>query len=279
MTDPADQPDHGWFQPVVGGLAGGLIAGLFGVGGGLILVPILVLWLAVAQHQAHATSLVAVTIGAAAAVFRFAFDGAVALWGALPLAAGAIAGAWAGARLLPYIPERRLRAVFAVVVFLLALRFLLVGSAVEAADAGRFVPDLDGATVVLHVLGGLGAGVVSSVMGVGGGVVMVPLLVLGFGYGQQVGEGTSLAVIVPTALTGALSHHRHGYTQWGLGLKLGVGSLLGGVVGAEAALALAPEVLSRLYGGLQLVVAVLMVKRIRDAARERPHLDATGETS
>jgi len=255
---------RGWLWPVSSGLAAGIVAGLFGVGGGLLLVPVLTLLLGRTQHVAHATSLVAVTLGALAGVARFGLDGSVALLGGLALAAGAVVGARVGARLLPSIPEQRLRLLFVAVLVVLAVRFLIVGASGEAAISGDVTPDLTTLQLGLHVLGGLLAGVVSSVLGVGGGVINVPLLVLGFGYGQHVAEGTSLAVIVPTALTGAVSHHRNGYTDWALGLRLGTGSVVGAVLGAQLALSLSPVTLGRLYGVLQLVLAALMLRRVRD---------------
>lgn len=264
-ADATRQADRaaGWLWPLVGGLAAGVVGGLFGVGGGMLLVPTLVLLLGRSQHVAHATSLVAVALGALAGVTRFGIAGSVALVGGLALAAGAIVGARLGAVLLPRIPERRLRSLFVGVLLLLALRFLLVGASGDAAVDGDLVPARDAVALGLHVVGGLAAGMVSSVLGVGGGVVNVPLLVLGLGYGQHVAEGTSLAVIVPTAVTGAVSHHRNGYTDWALGLRLGVGSIAGATAGAQLALSLSPVTLGRLYGVLQLVVALLMLRRPR----------------
>lgn len=247
------------WKPVLGGLAAGLVAGLFGVGGGVLLVPLLVLVLRRPQHVSHATSLVAVTLAATAGASRFLLDGAVAGAGALGLAAGAVVGARLGGRFLPKLSDTGLRRLFGGVLAVLAIRFLLVGASGEAAAAGDFVPDLTMGILALHALGGLLAGVTSSVLGVGGGVIMVPLLVLGFGYGQHIAEGTSLAVIIPTALTGAISHHRHGYTDWSLGLRLGGASVVGSLVGASVALSLSPVTLGRTFGALQLGVAALMI--------------------
>lgn len=246
-----------------GGLGAGITAGLFGVGGGVLLVPLIAIVLARPQHVAHATSLVAVTMAAGAGVVRFAMDGSVSVPGAVALAAGAIVGARVGARFLPKVSEGRLRTLFGVVLIVLAIRFLLIGASGEAATVRGFVPDMDATMLALHVGGGLLAGITSSVLGVGGGVIMVPLLVLGLGYGQHVAEGTSLAVIIPTALTGAISHHANEYTDWKLGGIVGIGSLVGGAVGATVALQLDPVTLGRLYGGLQLVMGVLVLARGR----------------
>ncbi len=270
MHEPARSPlPDAWWVHVVGGAVAGVVAGLFGVGGGILLVPLLVLALSKPQHVAHATSLVGVVFAATSGAVRFALADHVAFVGAAALVGGAVVGARLGAGLAHRLPERQLKQVFSGVLLLLALRFVLLGAGGEASVAGDTVPAFTAGVVVLHVLGGLAAGVVSSSLGVGGGVVMVPLMVLAFGYGQQVAEGTSLAVIVPTAVVGAWSHSRHGYTDWRLGARLGAGSLTGGVIGASMALALEPDVLARLFGGLMLLVALLFVQRIRREVRGR----------
>lgn len=251
--------------PLLGGLAGGLIAGIFGVGGGVVLVPILVLALRREQHVAHATSLVGVTIGSGAAFTRFAIGDAVSWSGAWALVGGAVLGARIGARLMPRIREVRLRQLFALVLIALSIRFLIVGATEGAAADGTGL-DLSPLVIALHALGGLAAGVTSAVLGVGGGVILVPLLVIGFGYDQQIAEGTSLAVIVPTALTGAISHHRRGYTDWHLGGTLGIGALAGGLVGAQIALSLPDATLGRLYGVLQLAVGLALWRRTTASA-------------
>jgi uncharacterized protein len=260
MTTPDAPP-----RPVIalaGGLAAGLVAGMFGVGGGVLLVPVLVLLLHRPQHVAHATSLFAVTLAALSGVIRFAVDGAVNVPGALALAVGAVAGARLGAAFLPKITDTLLRRLFAGLLVLLALRFLLTGGS-DAGTTGTTVPDLTAGTIALHVVGGLAAGTVSSMFGVGGGIIMVPLLALGFGYGQHIAEGTSLAVIVPTALTGAVAHHRNAYTDWRLGLMIGPTAIVGAAVGATVALGLEAATLARLFGVLQFVVAVLMLQGTR----------------
>jgi uncharacterized membrane protein YfcA len=261
---------------IAGGLAAGLVAGLFGVGGGILLVPVLVLLLKRSQHVAHATSLVAVTLAALSGVTRFGLDGAVAVPGAVALAVGAVAGARLGAAFFPRVTDTTLRRLFAVVLLVLAVRFLLTGGS-DGGTAGTSVPDLSVWLIALHVVGGVAAGIVSSMLGVGGGVIMVPLLALGFGYGQHIAEGTSLAVIVPTALTGAWAHHRNGYTDWRLGLQIGIAAVVGAAVGASVALGLAPATLARLFGVLQAVVAVLMF-RPSSARGERQSPDRASPT-
>jgi uncharacterized membrane protein YfcA len=106
------------------GLAGGLFSGLLGVGGGVVMVPLLVLWGGFGQREAHAVSLGAIIPISAAGVLTFGAAGEIQVWEALALAAGAIAGAQVGARLLARVDERKLKLAFGV--FMLIVAVLLV---------------------------------------------------------------------------------------------------------------------------------------------------------
>jgi uncharacterized protein len=105
------------------GLAAGLFSGLFGVGGGIVMVPLLVLWGGFGQRDAHAVSLGAIIPISAAGVLTFGAAGEIRYWEALALAAGAILGAQVGARLLARADERKLKLAFGV--FLLPVAVLL----------------------------------------------------------------------------------------------------------------------------------------------------------
>jgi len=94
------------------GLGGGLLSGLLGVGGGIVMVPLLVLWAAYAQREAHAMSLGAIIPISVAGIATYGVAGEVRWWEAIGLAAGAVVGAQIGTRLLVQIDERLLKVVF-----------------------------------------------------------------------------------------------------------------------------------------------------------------------
>lgn len=104
------------------GLVAGGFGGLFGVGGGVIVVPGLVLWLALDQYRAAATSLAAIVAAAAAALVFFAVDGAVDWVAAAVLFAGSGIGAWVGARYVTRVPQHVLVGAFSVLAAVAALR-------------------------------------------------------------------------------------------------------------------------------------------------------------
>lgn len=244
------------------GVLAGVMAGLFGVGGGVILVPGLVLLAGLVQHQAHATSLAAIIITAPAALLPFALEGAVSWPAAAALAAGAIAGAVGGADVMRRIPADGLRRLFGGFMLLVALRLLLPG----AGGGGEDVAAALGAGALAGLaLTGLVTGLLSALMGVGGGIVMVPAMVVLFGFGQHLAEGTSLAVIIPTALVGSWRHARNGYTRWRIGLIVGAGGLVGGLGGGTLAQLLPAEVLQVAFAGLLVLTGVRLVRRGRAA--------------
>ena len=107
------------------GLVAGFVGGLFGVGGGVVMVPGLVLWLGLEQHRAHATSVATIIAIATAGVIPFAFDGEVRWDHAAWLLVGALAGAYFGARLVARISPVWLARAFVVVALAAALRFLV----------------------------------------------------------------------------------------------------------------------------------------------------------
>jgi uncharacterized protein len=94
------------------GLGGGLLSGLLGVGGGIVMVPLLVLWAAYSQRDAHALSLGAIIPISVAGIATYGVAGEVRYWQAIGLAAGSIVGARIGAGLLARIDERLLKVVF-----------------------------------------------------------------------------------------------------------------------------------------------------------------------
>ncbi len=105
------------------GLGGGLLSGLLGVGGGIVMVPLLVLWATYSQRDAHAISLGAIIPISIAGIATYGVAGEVRYWQAIGLAAGSIVGARIGAGLLARIDERLLKLVFGT--FLVAVAVLL----------------------------------------------------------------------------------------------------------------------------------------------------------
>lgn len=251
-------------RAVAVGVIAGLASGLFGVGGGIVMVPALVGLVHLDQRLAHGTSLTAIVPIALAGAIGYATGGEVDWAAALLTAAGALVGAPIGVSLLGRLPERQLRVGFAVLLFLSALRLLLV-----AGDgAGR-----EALTVLLggaYVLTGLASGVLAGVMGVGGGIIMVPIFTILFGMPITLAKGTSLAVIFPTAIVGTIRNHAQGTTRLALGLVVGVAGVVTAALASQVSLGLDPRVARSTFAALIVVVVVRMVLRLVRDRRVAP---------
>ncbi|HEX7197208.1 MAG TPA: sulfite exporter TauE/SafE family protein [Candidatus Limnocylindria bacterium] len=116
---------------------------------------------------------------------------------------------------------------------------------------------------------GLTAGMLAGLLGVGGGIVMVPAMVLFIGFDQHVAQGTSLLVIIPAAALGSFTHHRHGRLALRDAAALAAGGVLGALLGSVIALSLDEELLQRLFAILILAVAFRMLLTQRAAPTPR----------
>jgi uncharacterized membrane protein YfcA len=239
------------------GLAGGIMSGLFGIGGGLVFVPGMVLFLRLDQHRAHATSSFAVVFTSMAGALRFVGGGAADIGVGLLLATGAIAGAFVGASSMGRISPRWLKTLFALVAIVAAVKLFL-----DASIDTRAV-QLSLGLAIAVVLVGAATGALASMLGLGGGLVYVPGLSLILGFAQRLAQGTSLVAIVPTQLTAAMVHLRAGRVDRQVGLALGTTGIIGALVGAQLAFTLSVPDLRRAFAVLLVVAAILQ-------ARNRP---------
>jgi uncharacterized membrane protein YfcA len=230
----------------------GLGSGLFGVGGGLLLVPILTRRFGFSQHQAHGTSLAVIGLTALAGVVVYAWNGHVAWITAAVVALASAITARFGARLTTRLSSSGLSRAFAIFLVLIAVRLL-----VKTPEPGPV--SFHHGWVGLAIDLGLGAavGVVAGFMGVGGGILAVPVFTLALGMTQQAAQGTSLAVIMVSGPAGAIEHARHGHVVGGLVPWLAIGSLVGAPISSWVAQILPHAVLVRSFALFLLANAVL----------------------
>jgi uncharacterized membrane protein YfcA len=111
---------------------------------------------------------------------------------------------------------------------------------------------------------GLGTGVLAGLLGVGGGILMVPFLTLAVGLSQHEAQATSLVVVLPTAVVASLELHRRGIGELGVALRFGVVGALGGVAGALLALALPGSALRVVFA---VFLGLIGVRLVRDGVR------------
>jgi len=237
------------------GLAAGLVGGGLGLGGGIVLVPLLVA-VGFDQHRSHATSLAAIVLIAATGAVSFGMSGEVALGTGVTIGIGGIAGSVVGASVMHRSNPRTLTIIFGIVLFVAALR--MISGASPLAGAAGF-GDLTQVVVALGI--GLVAGFFAGLAGIGGGVLIVPSTVLLLGLSQYQAQGTSLVAIIFTAISGTIVHLKNKRVRLKDGLVVGVGGVIGSLIGSRLALGVEGRTLSLVFGFLVLFVALRIFYR------------------
>ncbi|MDF1488153.1 sulfite exporter TauE/SafE family protein [Tessaracoccus caeni] len=194
------RPAVGWLLLV--GAAAGLLSGMFGIGGGTIIVPALALWLGMPQKLAVGTSVAAILPTAVVGAASYAWAGNVDWIAAACLALGIVVGAQFGSLLLAKLPTSTIQWSFMV---FLAIVIVSLWFVVPARDQQIDVTLLSGALLVVL---GLVTGVLGGILGVGGGIIVVPMLMFFFGANDLQAKGTSLLMMIPGSISGTLGNVR-----------------------------------------------------------------------
>ncbi|GAB3282368.1 sulfite exporter TauE/SafE family protein [Microbacterium lacusdiani] len=244
------------------GLLSGFLSGLFGVGGGTVIVPLLVMLAAFGQKLASGTSSAAIIPTAAVGVIAYAVNGDVDWIAALLLAAGAVVGAQVGTRLLHRLSEPVLRWFFVGFLIVVMISLFVI---IPSRDAELVLTFWAGAALVLT---GLVTGVLSGLIGVGGGIVVVPVLILLFGASDLVAKGTSLLMMIPTTMSGTIGNIRHKNVDLVAGLCIGVTACVTAPLGTLVANVIDPQVANILFVIFLVVITAQMTQRAIRASRK-----------
>lgn len=240
-------------RAVAVGLVAGFLSGLFGVGGGILIVPALVIAMKMDQRLAHGTSLAAVLPIAMSSTLGYSLEDKVDWPVAALLAGGAVFGAVVGTHVLHILPKRALAISFGVLLAATAVRLLL-----DHADAGGR-SDLDAGAVIGLLVLGVVSGILAGLLGVGGGIIMVPAMVVLFHVPPTVARGTSLAVIVPTSIMGTWRNRANGNAELPTAVVVGLAGVVSAFVASQISVGMSETASNVLFALLLLVVAARML--------------------
>lgn len=247
------------------GLVVGAMSGLFGVGGGVLIVPALVLLLNVEQKRATGTSLIAVAPIALVGTIAYATQGYIDWPVSLCLAIGMVVGGVIGGWLLARLHTTVIAWIFIVVLIAIAIRMSL-------ADPARGVPNpIDPIDVVALIATGIVVGTISGLVGVGGGIVIVPSLIVFFGFDDLFAKGASLVALVPNAITTSVVNLRRRIGDLAGGLAIGLAGAVTVWPGMLLAEWIDPRSASILFAILLFAIAAqLSVRTWRRSRRRGP---------
>ena len=247
---------------IVVGMLGGVLSGMFGIGGGTVIVPALV-WLGLSQRNAAATSTLAIVPTSISGVISYATGGHVDWLAAALLFCGMFIGGQIGSWLLSRLPELVLRWIF--VAFLV---FVVINQV-------SFVPSRDHqiamsvTTGICLALLGVIIGTLAGLLGIGGGALAVPALSMLFGASDLIARGTSLLAMFPNSITTSVANLKRRLVHVKAALIIGLVAAVTAPFGTWIAGAVSPRVGSILFACYLCVLLVrsmfVAVKATRSA--------------
>lgn len=244
------------------GLAAGILSGLFGIGGGIVMVPSLILIFGLDILDANATSLAAMLLPVGIlGVISYSKAGLLNWKESLWIALGLFMGSFAGGELAVHLDEKVLGKLYVGILLYVALGYLDVYRFFKkkkepAAPVKKAMP------VWAFVLLGIAAGVFAGLFGKGGGIVIVPILVSLFRYEPKAAAATSLAALqLPVGLPSVIIYAEQGHLNYLAAVLIAVGILFGALAGSRLAVRLPSSVFKKIFAIFLLVVAVYMLTR------------------
>lgn len=116
------------------------------------------------------------------------------------------------------------------------------------------------ANAILLIFLGLVAGILSGLIGIGGGTIIVPALILFFGFSQHMAQGTTLALLIPPiGILAVWTYYKDGFVDFHTALLICTGFLFGGFLGAKIATNLSNVLLERIFGVVLFLIALKMI--------------------
>ncbi len=255
-----------WLLPVFGFLIA-IVASLTGIGGGIFMVPVLTLLYEFVPKNAAGTSLTVIVFTAVASTLNYARQKRIFWRTGLVLASTTVPGAYLGAWLTTQLSARDLGLIFGF--FLLAVAVYIIsdlGNAKRSGsrDAGSSqVFDLglvkSGKTIAMGAGLSFFGGLASGLLGIGGGLLVVPIMTFAMGMAIHFATATSMFTMIFTSVSGVVQHNQANQINFESALLLALGAIFGAQVGAYTSKRISSKNLRRVFGIVVIVSGLNMI--------------------
>lgn len=236
------------------GILVGLLGALLGIGGGMVIVPLLVFAWDYEPQLAIGTSVLMVLMNAVSGTWGYIRQKKVCVDAALKFAVATVPGAFLGSYAAEYLQCRLFYLVFGAFFVLAAINMYRKASKNAAGKTAGEVPEVY--NWKLGVLCSVGVGFLASILGIGGGIVHVPFMVYVLNFPVHVAIATSTCILAVSSLAGLVSHAMLGHIVWTSGLAIGAGAFVGAQDGVALAQRLQSGILMKLASVLVLITGI-----------------------
>lgn len=247
---------------IILGIIAGILSGLFGIGGGIVMVPSLIVFFGMNILDANATSLAAMLLPVGAlGVWAYYKAGYVNIKHSLWIALGLFAGSFLGGELAVNISESLLAKLYAAILLYIALSYFDIFSFFKKkSDLKTEQQNITPKPFWTFILVGIGAGIFAGLFGKGGGIIIVPLLIGIFRYNPKMAAATSLAALqLPVGLPSVIVYAQNGHLHLLNAALIAVGIIIGVFFGTKLAVKLPSAVFKKMYAVFLLFVAIFMI--------------------
>lgn len=236
------------------GILVGLLGALLGIGGGMVIVPLLVFAWDYEPQLAIGTSVLVVLMNAVSGTWGYVRQKKVCVDAALKFAVATVPGAFLGSYAAEYLQGRLFYLVFGAFFVLAAINMYRKANKEAAGKTAGEVPEVY--NWKLGVLCSVGVGFLASILGIGGGIVHVPFMVYVLNFPVHVAIATSTCILAVSSLAGLVSHAMLGHIVWTSGLAIGAGAFVGAQGGVVLAQRLQSGILMKLASVLVLITGI-----------------------
>ena len=247
------------------GLVAGVMSGLFGIGGGIIMVPALIAFFGMDMLNANATSLAAMLLPVGVlGVVAYYKAGYINIKESLWISIGLLAGSFFGAELAISVDVKVLSKLYAAFLLYVAVGYLNIPALFRRKNNSKTENSVSGEKIQrsfwIYIVVGIFAGVIAGLFGKGGGLVIVPILIKFFRYDVKAASATSLAALqLPVGLPSVIVYAQGGYLNWIYAGLMALGIVFGVFFGTKLAIKLPATTFKKVYAVFLLGVAVYMV--------------------
>ena len=229
------------------GLIGGLLSGILGIGGGIVFVPLLTYFTKEDFKINTGISSLAIVFVASASAVSYLVNGIEISSYVLYLIIGAVIGGYLGSRISKFITSKNLQRMFSVLLLFAAYRMFFVTN-----FSSRFEEN-----ILLYILIGILSGLGSGLLGIGGGIIRIPLLIFFGGIGNLAAQGVSLITAIPSSVAAIIPKLRD-IELIKRGIIIGIFGIVGSIIGSNIAFVLPQKTLNYSFATFLVLVSINM---------------------